>query len=94
VKKLLSYSIQQTDDWVYVNLMGYTFKDFYYCEHQLNWLTDYYGSPTYEQSNMKVFGGNSAFVTLLDGKTKDDDPVYRFGFKQSADAVNFYLSLM
>lgn len=89
------YKIYEDGEWSVVELTGYPFKDFYHFANQMNWLKHHYGSPTYSQKYMRVFGDNTAYISILDGKDEvADDPIYRFAFASQADAVNFYLSFV
>jgi hypothetical protein len=89
------YSIREDGDGAVVDLTGYPFKDWYHFAAQFNWVLHHYGSPTYSHGRLKVFGDNIAYITILDGKDiKHDDPIYRFGFRQMPDAMNFYLSFV
>jgi hypothetical protein len=89
------YSLHKDGEGAFVDLTGYPFKDFYHFKDQVNWLLQHYGSPTYSQPWLQVFGGNAAYLSILDGKdAKQDDPIYRFGFSSMPDAMNFYLSFV
>jgi hypothetical protein len=87
--------MQEQGEWVVVDVTGYPFKDFHHFKDQFNWLLRHYGSPTYTQKQLKVFGGNVAYISIIDGEDPLlDDPIYRFGFRETPDAVNFYLSFV
>lgn len=90
-----AYKLAEEGDWTVIDITGYLFKDFYHFAPQINWMSAHFGDPTYTQKYMKVYDENSAYVSIINDPLDDlSDPVYRFGFKHEADAVNFYLSFI
>jgi hypothetical protein len=93
--KQYQYSMQEEGQWTIVDISGYPFKDFYHFVDQFNWFIAHYGSPTHSQKRLQIFGGNLAFISIIDGIDRlNDDPIYCFGFLYRPDAVEFYLSFV
>lgn len=89
------YRMHDGGEWVFVDLTGYPFKDFMHFKAQFDWLVRNFGSPTYTQQYLKVFGENFAFISIIDGdEPLKGDPIYRFGFRELSDAIKFYLSFV
>jgi hypothetical protein len=86
------YKISEEGAWTVIEITGYPFKDFHHYSDHINWLVARFGEPTYTERFMRVYAENEAYASILD-KPDDPlgDPIYRFAFKDLAEAMEFYL---